>query len=335
VEKVSSALLLVGEGPSDYYLGQESTTKEKVDQNHFGVKLILKQLNELYPAVNNDQLYDVLQSTNFDVRDAAAVVEAGLTPDPEQTQRTVNSKVEQMSFSQTLLKNIHNASGETSISSTNQSQQASSTDNCPPNTIPKQKWAVVASKESHPDKCDAERKNLLPQFKPCGDLDDYNCQRQSAKENWQKMKHCLREAAVAHGRGQGSRAGILAEKGKQYKQLAQQADERASQQIFHHRNKDIVNNITIDLHAQHVKEAIQVLKLHLRSLSSISSVHTLTVITGYGSHSNAGQAKIKPAVMRFLTKSGIPWKELNIGCLIVKMSDACKELYKGDDVSSS
>lgn len=36
------------------------------------------------------------------------------------------------------------------------------------------------------------------------------------------------------------------------------------------RNKDIVNNITIDLHAQHVKEAIQVLKLHLRSLSSIS-----------------------------------------------------------------
>lgn len=26
-----------------------------------------------------------------------------------------------------------------------------------------------------------------------GDLDDYNCQRQSAKENWQKMKHCLRE----------------------------------------------------------------------------------------------------------------------------------------------
>lgn len=32
------------------------------------VQLILKQLNELYPAVNNDQLYDVLQSTNFDVR---------------------------------------------------------------------------------------------------------------------------------------------------------------------------------------------------------------------------------------------------------------------------
>jgi hypothetical protein len=39
VEKVSSALLLVGEGSSDYYLGQDSTTKEKVDQNHFGVKV--------------------------------------------------------------------------------------------------------------------------------------------------------------------------------------------------------------------------------------------------------------------------------------------------------
>jgi hypothetical protein len=40
-------------------------------------------------------------------------------------------------------------------------------------------------------------------------------------------------------------------------------------------------------------------------------------------------------VIRFLSKSGIPWKELNIGCLIVKMSDACKELYNGDDISSS
>ena len=69
-------------------------------------------------------------------------MEAGLTPDPERTQRTVNSKVEQMSFRQTLLKNIHNPSGETSISSTNQSQRASSTDKCPPNTPPKQKWAV-------------------------------------------------------------------------------------------------------------------------------------------------------------------------------------------------
>lgn len=34
MEKVSSALLLAGEGPLDYYLGQE-----KVDQNHFGVKV--------------------------------------------------------------------------------------------------------------------------------------------------------------------------------------------------------------------------------------------------------------------------------------------------------
>ncbi len=35
------------------------------------------------------------------------------------------------------------------------------------------------------------------------------------------------------------------------------------------RNKDIENNITIDLHAQHVREAIQVLKLHLQTLSSV------------------------------------------------------------------
>lgn len=36
------------------------------------------------------------------------------------------------------------------------------------------------------------------------------------------------------------------------------------------RNKDFVDDLTIDLHALHVKEAIRFLKLHLRSLSSIS-----------------------------------------------------------------
>ena len=35
------------------------------------------------------------------------------------------------------------------------------------------------------------------------------------------------------------------------------------------RNKDIENNITIDLHAQHVNEALEHLRRHLQSLSSI------------------------------------------------------------------
>lgn len=118
-------------------------------------------------------------------------MEAGLTPDPERTQRTVNSKVEQMSFSQTLLKNIHNASGETSISSTNQSQRASSTDKCPPNTPPKQKWAVVTSKESHPDKCDAERGKFLPQLKRCGKLNLSYCPFKIFVFGWTNLGMCL------------------------------------------------------------------------------------------------------------------------------------------------
>lgn len=113
-------------------------------------------------------------------------MEAGLTPDPEQTQCTVNSNVEQMSFSQTLLKNIHNASGETSISSTPLSQRAS-TYKCPPNTPLKQKWAVVTSKESHPDKCDPERKSLLSQCKPCGKLNLSYCPLKIFVFGWTKL----------------------------------------------------------------------------------------------------------------------------------------------------
>lgn len=131
-------------------------------------------------------LYGLLIPENNCFRDAAAVVEAGLSPDPEQTQCIVSSKVEQLSFSQTLLKNIHNGSGETSISSTPQSQRAS-TDKSPPNTPAKQKWAVVALKDSHPDKCDPERKNSLPQSKACGKLNLLYCPCQIfgfGRQNW-------------------------------------------------------------------------------------------------------------------------------------------------------
>jgi hypothetical protein len=44
---------------------------------------------------------------------------------------------------------------------------------------------------------------------------------------------------------------------------AQRADERASQDIFVARNKGIENVVTIDLHGQHVKPAMKLLKLHL------------------------------------------------------------------------
>lgn len=118
-------------------------------------------------------------------------------------------------------------------------------------------------------------------------------------------------------------------KGKEYKYLAQQADELASQLIFQSKNKDIVNivNIEIDLHALHVGEALRFLQHRLQTFIFLPSVNMLTVITGYGSHSSNGCAKIKPAVTDFLVRNGIPWGEPNEGCLTIKSVDVCnKEL---------
>jgi hypothetical protein len=40
-------------------------------------------------------------------------------------------------------------------------------------------------------------------------------------------------------------------------------DEKASRNIFEVRNKHITNTVTIDLHGQHVQQAMKLLKVHM------------------------------------------------------------------------
>ncbi|XP_024383514.1 uncharacterized protein [Physcomitrium patens] len=159
--------------------------------------------------------------------------------------------------------------------------------------------------------------------------DEYGRHRLLANALWRTMNYYFKEAAAAYDRGEHCRAATLSGKGKEYKYLAQQADELASQLIFQSKNKDIVNivNIEIDLHALHVGEALRFLQHRLQTFIFLPSVNMLTVITGYGSHSSNGCAKIKPAVTDFLVRNGIPWGEPNEGCLTIKSVDVCnKEL---------
>lgn len=148
--------------------------------------------------------------------------------------------------------------------------------------------------------------------------DEYQAFRKSANQHWDSMRSYYQRAATAYSRGQREHATYLSEQGKLQTKMAQVADEKASQEIFKARNKSIENEITIDMHGQHVKQAMKLLKLHLLFGSQVASIQRLKVITGCGSH-GLGKSKVKEAVTQLLEREGIEWIEANQGMLLIKL----------------
>ncbi|GJN38170.1 hypothetical protein PR202_gb27186 [Eleusine coracana subsp. coracana] len=124
-------------------------------------------------------------------------------------------------------------------------------------------------------------------------------------------------AALAYSKGDKSYASYLAEEGKHYRELARLEDEKASREIFEARNKHITNTVTIDLHGQHVKQAMKLLKVHMMICICMPSV-ILRVITGCGSE-GTGKGKIKRSVIELVEKERIEWHEENSGTIVLRL----------------
>ncbi|XP_057772475.1 SMR domain-containing protein At5g58720 isoform X3 [Salvia miltiorrhiza] len=125
--------------------------------------------------------------------------------------------------------------------------------------------------------------------------DDYHVLREAAHEHWDSMKSYYQKAVTAFSSGERAYASYLSEQGKLQNKKAREADVKASQDIFAARNRSIENMITIDLHGQHIKQAMKVLKLHLLFGAYVRSVKLFRVITGCGSH-GVGKSKLKTSV---------------------------------------
>ncbi|KDO66885.1 hypothetical protein CISIN_1g043016mg, partial [Citrus sinensis] len=152
----------------------------------------------------------------------------------------------------------------------------------------------------------------------CAKGDEYQVFRKDAKQHWNSMKSCYQKASAAYSKGEWGYAAHLSEQGKSLTKLAQKADEKASHDIFKARNKSFENVITIDLHGQHVKPAMKLLKLHLVMVSYAQSVQTLRVITGCGSH-GVGKSKLKQSVIELVENEGLHWSEENRGTVLIKL----------------
>ncbi|KAJ7964183.1 putative Smr domain-containing protein [Quillaja saponaria] len=149
--------------------------------------------------------------------------------------------------------------------------------------------------------------------------EEYHVLRKDAKRHWDSMRSYYHKAATSYTKGDRQYASYLSEQGKVQTKLAQKAEERASHDIFKARNKGIENVITIDLHGQHVKQGIRMLKLHLLFGTYVPSIQVLRVITGCGSH-GVGRSKLKQSVIKLLEKEGIEWSEENRGTVLIKLT---------------
>ncbi|GMH12718.1 hypothetical protein Nepgr_014559 [Nepenthes gracilis] len=150
---------------------------------------------------------------------------------------------------------------------------------------------------------------------------EYQVFRETARDHWNSVKTYYQKAATAYSNGERVYAAHLSEQGKLCSKLARKEDEKASMEIFKARNKGIENTLTFDLHGQHVKEAIRLVKLHLLFGTFISSVQYLRVITGSGTQ-GVGKSKLKESVINLLEREGIEWKEENRGSVLIKLDGA-------------
>ncbi|RRT66474.1 hypothetical protein B296_00014696 [Ensete ventricosum] len=91
--------------------------------------------------------------------------------------------------------------------------------------------------------------------------------------------------------------------------------------------------VTIDLHGQHVKQAIGLLKLHLLLFAYIPSVPCLKVITGCGAD-GVGKGKLKHAVLGLVEKEDIKWREENAGTLILSLDEPKEYSFVESDTDS-
>lgn len=147
--------------------------------------------------------------------------------------------------------------------------------------------------------------------------DGYQEFRGVSASHYDKMKGYYQKAALAYSKGEKSYASYLAEEGKHYRELGREEDEKASREIFEARNKHITNTVTIDLHGQHVKQAMKLLKVHMLVCVCMPST-LLRVITGCGSE-GTGKGKIKRSVIELVEKEGIEWHEGNSGTIVLRL----------------
>ncbi|NXL99405.1 N4BP2 protein, partial [Tyrannus savana] len=253
-------------------ISEELAMQEKQDMNRVpsmarkdcAAKLKEKQLFEMFPTINQSFLMDIFRDNNYSLEQTEQFLNCVLEADP------VKTVIAQ--------ENVQQNEVVTSYSAKNREKKAKK------------------SKEEDDPLSEVFQDFEYPQY------DDL---RAEAFCHQQKRKECLKKAGEAYRMGMKPVAAFYAHQSRLHEQKMKEANHAAAVQIFERVNTSLLPMNVLDLHGLHVDEAVNQLS---RVLQEKSEEHQqtggkpyLTVITGRGSHSQGGVARIRPAAIRYLT----------------------------------
>ncbi|NWW45976.1 N4BP2 protein, partial [Pedionomus torquatus] len=254
-------------------ISEEIAMQEKQDLNRVpsmarkdcAAKLKEKQLFEMFPTINQNFLMDVFRDNNYSLEQTKQFLHCVLEADP------VKTVVAQESVQQNEIVSSYGAAKN------------------------REKKAKKSKEEDDP---------LIEAFQDF-EYPQYDDLRAEAFCHQQKRQECLKKAGEAYRMGMKPVAAFYAHQGRLHEQKMKEANHAAAVQIFEKVNTSLLPMNVLDLHGLHVDEAVDHLSRVLQEKSEeyqqTGGKPYLCVITGRGSHSQGGVARIRPAAIRYLT----------------------------------
>uniref|UniRef100_A0A8C3CLD2 NEDD4 binding protein 2 n=1 Tax=Cairina moschata TaxID=8855 RepID=A0A8C3CLD2_CAIMO len=247
-------------------------------------KLKEKQLFEMFPTINQNFLMDVFKDNNYSLEQTEQFLNCVLEADP------VKTVIAQESVQQ-----------NESVSS----------------------YSAAKNREKKAKKA-KEEDDVLSEIFQEYEYPQYDDLRAEAFHHQQKRQECLKKAGEAYHMGMKSVAAFYANQGRLHEQKMKEANHAAAAQIFEKVNTSLLPLNVLDLHGLHVDEAVnqlsRVLQEKCEEYQQTGGKPYLCVITGRGSHSQGGVARIKPAAIRYLTSHNFRFAEIKPGCLKVMLN---------------
>ncbi|NXK99237.1 N4BP2 protein, partial [Mesembrinibis cayennensis] len=254
-------------------ISEEIAMQEKQDLNRApsmarkdcAAKLKEKQLFEMFPTINQNFLMDVFKDNNYSLEQTEQFLNCVLEADP------VKTVIAQESVQQNEIVSSYSAAKN------------------------REKKAKKSKEEDDP------LSEIFQEF----EYPQYDDLRAEAFCHQQKRQECLKKAGEAYRMGMKPVAAFYAHQGRLHEQKMKEANHAAAVQIFEKVNTSLLPMNVLDLHGLHVDEAVNQLSRVLQEKSEeyqqTGGKPYLCVITGRGSHSQGGVARIRPAAIRYLT----------------------------------
>ncbi|XP_043829231.1 NEDD4-binding protein 2 isoform X2 [Dromiciops gliroides] len=271
-------------------MSEEIALQEKNDmkqvplvfEKNCAAKLKEKQLLKMFPTINQNFLMDIFKDNNYCLEQTVQFLNCVLEADPVKT-------VVAQEYS-------------------HQNEPASSY-----NMQKSKEKKTKKSKETEDIPSDPSFQDFeYPKY------DDY---RAEAVLHQQKRLECYSKAKEAYRMGKKNVATFYAQQGSLHEEKMREANHLAAVEIFEKVNASLLPQNVLDLHGLHVDEAINhlitVLQQKTEEYKQNGGKPYLSVITGRGNHSQGGVARIKPAVIKYLTSHNFRFSEIKPGCLKV------------------